>query len=284
MDYMKISQNKLLRRIPDVCFLNFIYLLKTGKKLDLKDPKTFNEKMQWLKIYNRRDIYTTLVDKVKVKDYISKKYNLNIFPKTYAVWDTVDEIDMDILPNRFVLKTNNDSGGVCICKDKNSFDLNSAKVLLASHLKNNYYWAWREWPYKNIEKKVFAEEYIEHKDDLLDYKLFVFNNGRIVTLVCSNRFSDGGLRETFFDEKWNKLDLEEGNHGTEENIDVPVHFEEMKKYARLISNGSPFMRVDFYDTNGKLYLGEITFYPNGGFEKFNPEDWDMILGSWISLD
>ena len=271
--------------IPDEAALRLMYWAALGKRLDLENPKGFNEKLQWLKLHDRRPEYTMLVDKYSVKQWVADRIGSEHVIPTYARWGSAEDIDIADLPKRFVLKTNHDSGGVVICEDREKFDLKAARSKLARSLRSNYYWVGREWPYKDVEPCVFAEEYLESDTlgDLPDYKLFRFTDGRIVTLLVTDRFTDAGLTKTFFDEEWKPLPISEGGHPTRPDAPAPEHFEKMKALTGRLAEGFPFMRVDFYESEGRLLFGEMTLYPNSGFERFDPEGWDAEFGAWIEL-
>lgn len=283
--YNVIAEKGLTNWISDESHLKLMYRANVGSWPDLECPRTFNEKLQWLKIHDRNPLYTTLVDKLRVKEWVASRIGAEHVTQTYAVWDRVEDIDISKLPDRFVLKTNHDCGGIAICSDRRSFNLEAAKKKLAKHLRINYYWRTREWPYRSVRPCVFAEEYIEPDDgiDLEDYKLFRFSNGRIVTLLMTDRFTESRLTKTFFDEEWRPLELTEGGHPVKLDSPVPRRFGEMKVFANRLAEGLPFARVDYYETSERLLFGELTLYPNAGFERFNPVDWDVTFGSWIDL-
>ncbi len=273
--------------VPDEPHLKAMFRGTVGEKLDLNNPKTFNEKLQWLKLHDKNPLYNTLVDKYRVKPWVADRIGEEHVTRTYAMWENVEDIDISRLPERFVLKTNHDCGGVAICRDRNTFDLDAAKRKLSKHLKTNYFWRTREWPYKDVRPCVFAEEYLdpdEGKSDLYDYKLFRFSNGRLVTLAMTDRFTDGVLSKTFFDEEWHALPISEGGHPMRTELGRPAAFEQMKAMADRLGEGFSFVRVDFYESAGNLYFGEMTFYPNSGFEHFEPSGWDRKFGDWIDLE
>lgn len=425
-----ITKATLSQGLSDKVYLKLIYRLIFGRKLDLKNPKTFNEKLQWLKLNDRKPEYTLMVDKYEVKRYIAERIGEEYVIPTLGVWDNFDDIDFDLLPNQFVIKCTHDSGGLVICKDKSKLDILKAREKINKALSRRFFYFGREWPYKNVKPRIIAEKYLvdETVDELRDYKFFCFGgvckclkvdfdrfiehhanyydpqgnllefgekicppnidknivlpsnknkmlqlaeilskdipflradfydvNGKIyfgeltfypasgwgeftdekwdyklgewielpdsiggyilliheflillqekrkisalndyklfcfngkpkVTLVCSERFSEGGLREDFFDEHWNHTTIKRPGHPNSNTaILKPINYEKMKMFARQLSQGSPFMRVDFYETNGKLYFGELTFYPASGFEEFEPDEWDYILGEWLHL-
>lgn len=275
---------ELSKLIPDALYLRVIYYRKFHKRLNLKNPKTFNEKMQWLKIFDRNPIYTNFVDKYEVRKYISRKIGENYLIQLLGVWDDFDEIDFNSLPNQFVLKCTHDSGGVLICKDKNNFDLQAARVYFKNRLNTNYYYLWREWPYKNIKARIIAEKYIDtgNESELLDYKLMCFNGKVKCTFVCSDR-QKKDLKVTFYDMNWNVMPFERHYPKSNEPIDRPVKFSEMVRLAEYLAENLPFVRVDFYEINHKIYFGELTFFPGSGLEGFTPEEWDCKLGEWLTL-
>ena len=198
-----------------------------------------------------------------------------------GVWDTVDDINFNQLPQSFVLKTTHDSGGVVVIKDKSKMNIKKVKDTLNKSLNRDYYRIWREWQYKNVPRRIIAEKYMENDGDLKDYKIFCFNGIPKICLVCSNRSKE--LKKTWYDDNWNKLNLTEGGHKSETFIKKPKSFDQMKKISTQIAEKTAFLRVDFYDINGKPYVGEITFHPNGGYEQFNPEKWNKIFGNMIDL-
>ena len=271
--------------LPDDLFLKINYKVMLGKKLNLDNPKTYNEKLQWLKLHDRKDDYTKLVDKYEVKDYISKKIGEEYIIPTLEVYDKFDEINFNELPDQFVIKCTHDSGGLVICKDKAKLDKEAARRKINKCLKRNFYCRGREWPYKNVKPRIIVEKYMEgfDGDDLVDYKFFCFNGKPDVILACSERFSGGGLKETWFDANWNLLPIIEGGHGIDAKVRRPKELEKMKNLAAKIAKGKAFVRVDFYEVEGKVYFGEITFFPCSGYERFDPEDWDRKLGDKIDL-
>lgn len=272
--------------LDDETYLKIKYRLIMKKKLDISNPKTFNEKIQWLKIHDRKDIYTTMVDKYEAKKYISNIIGDDYIVPTLGIYDSFDEIDFEKLPNEFVIKPTHTSGNVYICKNKNEINYKKLKRIIRKWLRRKYYYTHREWPYKNIKPRIIIEKYMsdEEQKELIDYKLFCFNTIPKLTLVCSERFSSDNMCETFFDENWNVLDITEGNHRVDKNIKKPNNYEEMKEIAKKLSEDTLFTRIDFYEINGKIYFGEITFYPNSGYEKFEPKEYDKILGDWIKLE
>lgn len=270
--------------MSDRWFLKSYWKRSFGYELDLEHPKTFNEKLQWLKLHDRKPEYTTMVDKYLAKQWVADKIGEQYIIPTLAVYNSVDEIDLGKLPDQFVLKCNHDSGNVVICKDKSMFDLQNAKEKIALALKNDYYLKWREWPYKNVKSRILVEKYMEDgSGELIDYKFFCFNGYPKVILVCSERFSSDNMYETWLDDNWNILPIVENGHRVDEKCSQPLNFDLMKELAIILSKDITFARIDFYEINGKVYFGEITFFPASGFEKFEPEEWNKTLGDWIEL-
>jgi hypothetical protein len=273
--------------LPDEEFLKRAYRANLGHELDLENPQTFNEKLQWLKLYNRRPEYTIMVDKYRVRDYIAEKLGEEYLIPLLGVWNDPDEIDFDALPNQFVLKCNHNSGlGMCICKDKSKLDIKKVKKELIKGLKQDYYLTGREWPYKDVPRKIICEKYMtdDSGTELSDYKIHNFNGVPKVILVCSERFSNSGLHEDFYDVNWKKIDLKRPEHPTsEQEVNKPKELEKMLIFSEKLSKNYPFMRTDFYEVNGQLYFGEITLYPTSGFASFEPEEWDETFGEWIKL-
>lgn len=282
-----LESHAVLNFLSDKCYLKIKYKLYFQKNLDLKNPQTFNEKLQWLKLYDRSPLYTILVDKFAVRRHIAEKIGEEyLIPLVGGSWKSFNEIDFNALPNQFVLKCTHDSGGIVICKDKSKFDINAARDKISRSLNRNYYYHGREWPYKNVTPRIIAEKYMEDQSDkeLMDYKFFCFNGEPRIILVCTNRFSNDGLQENFYDINWNLLEVQRPTHrNSKTSIDRPRNIDNMLYLARKLSENIPFVRIDFYDVNGKIYFGEITFFPASGFEEFKPQEWDLKLGEWIKL-
>lgn len=271
-------------KMSDEEFIKKKYKIKMGKNLNLKNPKTYNEKLQWLKLYNHNPLYTKLVDKYEVKKYVAKLIGEEYIIPTLGVWSSFDEIDFEILPMSFVLKCTHDSGGLVIVKDKKNIDYKSAKKKLNRCLERNFYYAGREWPYKDVVPMIIAEKYIEDRNhELKDYKLMCFNGKVKCSFVCTERFSDEGLKVTFFDREWNMMPFERYYPKSNMPISKPINYEKMIELAEILSKDIPFVRVDFYEVDNKIYFGELTFYPGSGLEDFEPEEWDYTLGQWIEL-
>lgn len=270
--------------LSDEKYLKLKYYIYFNKKLDLDNPKTFNEKMQWLKLYNREDIYTTMVDKYEVKKYVSKIIGEEYIIPTIGIYNKFEDIDFENLPDQFVIKCTHDSGGIVICKSKKDLNIAKTKKIINKYLKRKYYCIHREWPYKNVKPRIIIEKYVEDKNNksMRDYKFFCFNGEAKYCLVCSDRETE--LKETFFDLNWNKTEFKRPNHDIDLTIEKPKNYDLMIQLANTLSKNILFVRIDFYEINGQVYFGEITFYPASGFTKFEPEEWDYKLGKLINLE
>ena len=254
--------------------------------IDFNDPKTFSEKIQWLKLYDRKPVYSVMVDKYEAKKYaagiIGKQY---IIP-TLGVWDHVSEIEWDRLPNQFVLKCTHDSGSIVICKDKSTFDRKAAVTILKKGMTRNGFWYGREWPYKNVRPRIIAEQYMEDCDtrELRDYKFFTFDGTAKAVFIATER--QNKYKETtfdFYDMNFEHLPFTNGHPNAAVPLKKPECFSEMISLAEKLSAGIPHLRVDFYVVNGRIYFGELTFSHWSGFKPFVPQEWDTIFGSWINL-
>lgn len=283
----KFQSSPLFKYLPDDVALKIMYKNVFLTKLDLKNPKTFNEKLQWLKLYNRKPEYSKMVDKYEAKKYVSSIIGENYIIPTLGVWEHFDDIDFDKLPNQFVLKCTHGSGDVFVVKDKSEFDVSDAKIKMEKSLSTNYYKISREWPYKNVQPRIIAEKFIQNnyngKEELNDYKFMCFNGKVKCSFVCSGRFTDRGLHVTFFDREWNVLPFKRDYPYEEKGLLKPKRYDEMLELSEKLSEELPFSRIDFYEVNGQIYFGEITLFPGGGFEAFQPEEWDYRLGSWLTL-
>ena len=279
------ARSKISHVIPDKPYLKMQYRLMTGRKLLLENPRTFNEKLQWLKLYNRIPEYTKLVDKYEVRNYISEKIGSRYLIPLIGVWECFSDIDFALFPQKFVIKCTHDSGGIIVCKDKESFEVESARRKIDHLLKRNFYYYAREWPYKNVHRRIIAEKYIvdDSTGELRDYKFFCFNGCCKCFKVDFNRFIEH--RANYYDPKGHLLDFGEKicPPDSTKNIVLPENLAEMISLAEKLSVGFPFLRVDLYDVNGKIYFGELTFFPASGFGEFTSEEWDERLGSWIEL-
>lgn len=280
------DMTKLFAFMSDEQYLKLIYRIRMGKKLNLDHPKTFNEKLQWLKLHDRKPEYTTMVDKFEVKKYVADRIGEQYVIPTLGVWERFDDIDFDKLPNQFVLKCTHDSGGLVICRDKDSLNIDQARKKIESSLKSNFYWVGREWPYKNVNPRIIAEAYMEDENDreLRDYKFFAFDGVVKALLIVTDRGDTSvDTKFDFFDMDFNHLDFTNGHPNAQTPPHKPETFEEMKGLAEKLSQGIPQVRVDFYEVNGKVYFGELTFAHWSGMKPFEPEIWDEKFGEFIKL-
>ena len=271
--------------LPDKTYIKLLYRAKMGKKINLDDPQTFNEKMQWLKLYDRRDIYTTMVDKYEAKKYVANIIGEEHIIPTIAVYDKFDDIDFDSLPKQFVIKCTHDSGGLVICKDKNKLDLKAARKKINKCLKHNFYYRGREWPYKNVKPRIIIEKFMSlgGKKGVIDYKFQMMNGKLKYCYVCTDR-DKGHVKFTHYDNNKNLMDLiQSGYENDPVKGKLPKTYNEMLKYAEILSKDTPSIRVDFYDIDGKIYFGELTFYDSAGFLEFEPREWDYKFGQMLDI-
>lgn len=268
----------------DKLYLSLMFRLKCGYKLNWKEPKTFCEKLQWMKTYNTDDYFTKLVDKYEVKSIVSDLIGKEYIIPTLGVWDKFEDIVFDNLPNQFVLKCTHDSGGIIIVKDKRNQDLLSIKQKINKYLARDYYILGREFPYKNVKPRIIAEKYMidESGTELKDYKFFCFNGVPKFIQVDFGRFTNH--RRNIYDTNWNKMNISLC-YPTDDNviIEKPSRLDDMLHIASILSNGKTFVRVDLYSIYDKIYFGEYTFFPGAGYEEFLPQAWNVKIGNWINL-
>ena len=284
--FIQLSNRGFFDHWTDEKYLRYKFQAVFGYELDLKNPQTFNEKLQWLKLHDRNPLYTTLVDKYAVKKWVADKIGKQYIIPTLGVWDRFDEIDFDKLPVQFVLKTTHDSGGVVICHDKNTFDKQAARKKLEKSLKNNFYYMGREWPYKNVPPRIIAEPFLTDNihTDLADYKFFCFHGVPRYCQVITDRSTSEKV--DFFDMDWHHqpfTGLMKPFPPAKQVPSKPVNFDRMKYACSVLSKNIPFVRVDFYEVQDKMYLGEMTFYPASGFGSFSPKEWDKKIGDLLEL-
>jgi hypothetical protein len=268
---------------PDALWLKVLYRAKLHRKLNLKNPIRFTEKLNWLKLHDHNPMYTNLVDKYEVKNIIKEMFGDQMVIPLYGVWEHFDDIDFDNLPNQFVLKCTHDSGRFCICKDKEKFDFKKAKEKIELSLNNNFYWWTREWPYKHVKPRIIAEKYMTDNecDALTDYKFFCFNGVPKMMYISKDVSADP--RTDFFDMEWNHLPLRLKDPNADTVPLKPKLFDEMKNIATRLSRGIPHVRVDLYVINEQIYFGEMTFFHNSGIFSVTPDEWDYIMGEWLEL-
>lgn len=282
--FNSLSFRGFLKWIPDTPFLKIMFRLKVGYSLNLDNPKTFNEKIQWLKLHDRNPLYTQLVDKYEVRQYVKEKIGEEFLIPLLGVWDNFDDIDFAALPNQFVLKCTHDSGGLVICKDKSKLDINAARKKINNCMKRNYYWALREWPYKNVKPRIVAEKYMEESlnGELCDYKVFCFDGKPKYIQVDFNRFVEH--KRNLYTIDWEYIDMTLQFPTDKSKIfPKPTNLNEMLHFAEVLSKEISHVRCDFYSVAGKTFFGEMTFFHGGGFEKFTPELWDEKFGEMIDL-
>lgn len=270
----------------DIKFLKTLYKARLKTELNLEKPETFQEKLQWLKLYDRNPEYTVMVDKYDVKNYVAQKLGEEYIIPTLGIYDSFEEIDFDKLPNQFVLKCTHDSGGLIICKDKSKLNMEKAEKKIKRCLKRNYYYITKEWPYKNVKPRIIAEKYMvdESGNDLKDYKFFTFNGKARVMFIAGGRDSADGTYSQYFDIDFNPLDIKCGNRMADMKIEKPKSYDKMVEFAEKLAEGIPHARIDFYnDADGNIYFGEITFFHWSGLAKFEPDRWNKIFGDWITL-
>lgn len=266
-------------------FLKRKFRICTGRELNLESPATYMEKLQWLKLYDQRPEYTRMVDKYAVKEYISEKIGSEYVIPLLGVWNRAEDIDFSSLPEKFVLKTTHDSGGIVVCKDKSLLDIPAARKRLQHFLKRDYYNRNREWPYKHVPHRIIAEAYMEDskQQELRDYKFFTFGGIPKVLYVAQGRGRGEPTVADFFDMEFNHLPFTIDHDMAAVPPEKPVNFELMKELAAKLSEGTPQLRVDFYEVDGRVYFGEMTFFHCSGMETFHPEEWDRIFGDWVTL-
>lgn len=276
--------NIIGRLLPDKIFLQIKYKILMGKKLELSTPVLFSEKMQWLKLYDRKIEYTELVDKYLVKDVVKKELGEKYIIPTLGIWNNFSDIDFKTLPHQFVLKCTHDSGGIIICKDKNKLDMINAKKIIERSLKRNYFYSNREWPYKNVKPRIIAEQYLENGEEgLHDYKVWCFNGEPKYIQYISGRIKNITY-EAFYDLNWKKQSFYFHNPILKKDVVKPKNLAELINSARILSKNKPFSRCDFYVLeDGSLKFGEITFFPMSGLETWKPREMDKKIGEMIKI-
>lgn len=287
-----ILLQRLAPIIPDKTYLKWLFSAKMGYNLNLENPQTFNEKLQWLKLYNRKSEYTRMVDKYEAKKYVAAIIGDEYIIPTLGVWDRFDEIDFDKLPDKFVLKTTHGGGntGVVICKDKSTFDKEKAKAKLNKSLKSCIYRQLKEWPYKDVKRRIIAEAYLSEEvtaenptGDITDYKFFCFNGETKVMLIATERHSESGVCFDYFDRDFTHYPFEQGGPNSQKPIKKPSQMEKMWQIATALSKGLAHIRIDLYCIKEQIYFGELTFFDSSGFAEFTPKEWDYKFGEWITL-
>ena len=290
-----ISKTTVGRILSDKTYIKIKYKAMIGCNISFSNPQTFNEKLQWLKLYDRKPEYTTMVDKYAVKQYVEDLIGKAYIIPTLGVWNHFDEIDFEKLPNQFVLKCTHDSGGLIICKEKSQLDKKTAKEKIEKSLKRNFYWSSREWPYKDVTPRIIAEQYLQDDSDskfqfgedaksgLTDYKFYCFDGQAKIVMIASNRFTEEQTTFDYFDRQYNHLPFRWGNPSSKVPPQKPHKLEEMFSIADHLSSNIPEVRVDLYLSGNHIFFGELTFFDGGGFDKIEPTEWDYKLGKLLSL-
>ena len=285
--FLALAQRNYLDLLPDKIFLKLFYFSLFKKPLNLKKPRTFSEKLQWLKLYDRKPEYTTMVDKYEVKKYVADRIGEQYVIPTLGVWNSFDEIDFDLLPDQFVLKCTHDSGGLVICRDKRTLNINTAKEKIEKSLKRNFYLMHREWPYKNVKPRIIAEMYMQdetQKAGLVDYKFYCFNGEPKFLYVSIGLEDHATATITFMNLDWTFAPFKRTDFAMLPEVPPkPDTYDQMLQTARKLSEGIPFLRVDLYEIQGRMYFSELTFSPCAGFMEFSPAEYDKIVGEMLTL-
>ena len=278
---------KSLFFLPDKVYIQLYYRLRTGRKLNMKNPTTFNEKIQWMKFNYRFPLQSVVSDKLLVRDYVKEKIGKEYLIPLLGKWKKFDEIDFDMIPDQFVLKCNHDSGGLVVCRDKSALDYKKAKNKIEKSLKSNFYTIGREYQYRNIKPMILCEKFISENGKVpMDYKIYCFNGKPDVMLVCRNRFSNDSHKAEylFYDQNWKFLPWLKGDEKKKDpKLPRPENLDEMLEVAKKLSEDFIYARIDLYNVNGKIYFGEITLSPNSGFYSGLTEETDRILGEKIHI-
>lgn len=277
-----LADNKFFNWLPDRPFLKMVYWSETGKKLNIEDPKNFNEKLQWLKLNDRKPEYNTYVDKYAVKSYVSRTIGEQYIVPNYEVYDNVSQINWDKLPKKFVLKCTHGSGCNIICNNKDNLDIKESIRKLNIWMEKSWYWFGREWPYKDIKPRIICEKFLE--EDIYDYKFYCFEGKPKFLYVAQGDNTKGTLKMSFYDLNWDNCEFFRSDHEKlAKEHPKPENFEEMVKIATKLCQGFKFIRVDLFNVSGKLYFGELTFTPASGFRPFIPDRYELEIGNWINL-
>ena len=272
--------------ISDKLYLKIKFWIEMGYWMNFSEPMKFNEKLQWLKLYDRKPEYTKMVDKIGAKELVAERIGEEYIIPTIGVYDTFDEINFDSLPNQFVIKCSHDSGGTYVCQDKLDMNIDFVRKKINKSLKSNYYRKFREWPYKNVKPRIIIEKYMEDESgDLADYKFSCFNGNAHNVMICYDRKSND-TKFYFFNRKWELLRYNKRGLIAPENFTLPKpkELDKMFDIAEKLSKSIPYARIDLYNINGQIYFGEITFYPQSGFDSNLLEETDKLFGNLINID
>lgn len=282
---LKLASRNIIH-MSDRKFIEKKYFLKMGKQLNLDNPTTFNEKLQWLKLYNRRPEFTKMVDKYEAKKYVGGILGDEFIIPTIGIYNNFKDIKFNDLPNQFVMKCTHDSESTIICKDKEKIDLKEMERKITKNLKTSYYYKCREWPYKNVKPRIIVEKYMatEEQKELIDYKFFCFNGKPEFIYISEGLSNHKTAKISFANMNYELMKFHRKDYRPFEKLPPkPQNFEEMKKLAEILSKDICFVRVDFYSIENRIYFGELTFYPGGGYIPFEPEEYDDILGKMLEL-
>ena len=281
--FFALARRGLLNWIPSRFYLKHMYKTFVGRTLNLKSPKRFNEKLQWLKINDRKDIYTDMVDKYTAKKIAAEKIGSKYIIPTLGVWENFRSIDFKSLPSQFVIKCTHDSGGVVICKDFNTFNKGEANRIISNAMKKNFYSYTREWPYKNIKPRIIVEKFLDcGETDLIDYKVMCFEGKPRLIQVHQGRSTKH--TQDLFNTEWNVVDATQvGYPKSDKLMSKPVFLDEMLSLSQKLAEGIHHIRIDWYYVNGQLYFGEFTFFDGSGLSDFIPDEYNDLLGSWIAI-
>ncbi len=281
--FIPLAARDIFRWMTDEKFLKLSYFVRGKDKLDFTNPKRFNDKLQWLKVYDHNPLYTKLVDKCEVKGIVAEVIGNRYVIPTLSVYNSVEDIDFDVLPKQFVLKCTHGSKCNVICKDKDKLDIPLTKKRLSKWMKMNWFDYGREWPYKNVEHRIIAEKYMEDETgELRDYKVMCFEGIPRLIQIHIGRFGDKHTQD-FYDTDWNKLDITQGSDMSDKTIPKIPCLDEMLELSRKLSKGIHQIRVDWYYIHGELFFGEMTFFDTSGYEEFEPDFWNYRLGEWINI-
>lgn len=286
-DSFKRKIKKFLKFLPDKIYIKLYFRFNLGYSLNAKDPRTFNEKMQWLKFNNRNSLQTVVSDKVCVRNYVSRIIGNDYLIPLIGVWDSYSEIDFDSLPNEFVIKCNHDSGGLYICRDKTIFNDKEAKKIINKALKSDFFYIGREYQYKSIKKKIMCEQLLKQDGKSVpdDFKVYCFNGKPDCVMVCTDRFSNKShkAKYRFFDKNWNFLKYMKNDEKVVNDLEKPKNLDLMFELAEKLAKPFLFARIDFYNINGHVYVGEITLCPNAGFDPDLTYESDLMFGEKLSI-
>ena len=273
--------------LNDKTYLSLQYKNLLGVKPNLNNPKTFNEKLNWLKLYDRKDEYTVMVDKYLAKEWVANKIGSSYIIPTLAIYDSFEDIDFKKLPNNFVIKCTHDSGGNVVCRDKSKLNIDVARKKINKTLKKNFYYMAREWPYKNVSKKIIVEQFMEdenQKNGLIDYKFYCFNGDPKFLYVSEGLEDHSTAKISFLNLDFTFAEFQREDYVHFKDLPKkPQNYDKMVEIAKKLSKNIPFVRVDLYEINNKIYFSELTFSPCGGFMKFTPVEYDLIVGELLDI-